>query len=691
MIRLQSCLTWPLLGCLLFGSVASPLPGQVQPPSTVVNGGTSVPDRSVSVDVPLLPESTGWHINWMRSLSGDRLTSLSDAELVALIRRSIESDQQELATLEAELEDEDSPYARCEAVFQQVDEQFQKLTKALQELSDQEQIRSIQVQLDELQPMRDLAREHFDLAIERRQLMGQMVPVLRALIAQAEALKDQALGRADTPVKELPEAVAEGDRNGAAIASSSTEAEPALGQVDDEPEQPSVPSEELETAETDVERWEQTSSALEQGVVLLETRLSTIDQAIQLEQSLLENARKTVDNARAMEALLNKRLEELSAAGGVAAERRQEVQLARDEAVQRAPEALKRSRAASDRLARFTEIRGFVLEALATRKQDAETAQQELRAARERVARILNPFHPRNIFRWFLDHGPNILAILVGMVIAYLAVRIVGSRLVHVLARRGMRGSKAERHNRADTLVNSFRQIGTLVVIVGGTLMILDEAGIPIVPLLGGAAVVGLAVAFGAQNLIQDFFQGFMILLENQYKLNDVVKIGEHAGLVEQITLRTTALRGLDGTLHFIPNGQINAVSNLTHGWSRAVLDIPVAYKEDPDRVMEVILDVCRQLRDDPQFGYMMLEDTTMLGVEEFGDSAVVIRFFIKTIPLQQWTIRREVLRRLKKRFEAEGIEIPFPHRSLYLRSADGGSLEQALSERFAGQIGSRD
>ncbi len=219
------------------------------------------------------------------------------------------------------------------------------------------------------------------------------------------------------------------------------------------------------------------------------------------------------------------------------------------------------------------------------------------------------------------------------------------------------------------------------MIYIGGTLMILDEAEIPIAPLLGGAAVFGLAVAFGAQNLIRDFFYGFMILLENQYKLNDVIKIGDMAGQVERISLRMTALRDLEGNVHFIPNGQINAVTNMTHGWSRALFDVGVAYKEDVDRVMEVLTDLGRQLRRDPNFGPLILEDLTMLGVDALADSAVVIKFYIKTRPLQQWTIKRELLRRIKNRFDDLGIEIPFPHRTIYHRGIDGQEIE-GLVER---------
>ena len=206
---------------------------------------------------------------------------------------------------------------------------------------------------------------------------------------------------------------------------------------------------------------------------------------------------------------------------------------------------------------------------------------------------------------------------------------------------------------------------------------------------MGGAAVFGLAIAFGAQNLIKDYFYGFMILLEQQYTINDVIKIGDIAGQVERITLRMTVLRDLEGRVHFIPHGQINSTTNMTHGWSRALFDIGVAYKEDADRVIDVIEELGCQMRRDPKFGPLILEDLTMLGVDGFGDSAVVIKFFIKTWPLKQWDVKREMLRRIKRRFDELDIEIPFPHRTVYHRHEEsGGSF--GSNTAFGGDVPQR-
>ena len=225
-------------------------------------------------------------------------------------------------------------------------------------------------------------------------------------------------------------------------------------------------------------------------------------------------------------------------------------------------------------------------------------------------------------------------------------------------------GTDEEREARANTLVGVFHNAVSLTITVGGSLMILQEADIPIAPLLGGAAIFGLAVAFGAQNLIRDYFYGFVILLENQYKLNDVIKIGDISGQVEQITLRMTVLRDLEGNVHFVPNGQVTTVTNMTHTWSRTVFDVSVASKEDVDRVMAEINELGEQIRNEPPYSAVILEPITMLGVDALGDGAVVIKFYIKTRPMHQWTIKRELLRRIKLRFDSLGIEAPFSHRT---------------------------
>ncbi len=174
-----------------------------------------------------------------------------------------------------------------------------------------------------------------------------------------------------------------------------------------------------------------------------------------------------------------------------------------------------------------------------------------------------------------------------------------------------------------------------------------------------------------------------MVLLEQQYLINDVVRIGEIVGQVERITLRMTVLRDLEGKVHFIPHGQITTVTNLTHGWSRAVFEIGVAYKESVDRVMDVLNTLSAELRRDEQYRFLILDDPVMLGVDALADSAVVIKFYIQTRPLQQWTIKREMLRRIKNEFDRLGIEIPFPHVTIYRGAAKSGAATSGGEEHW--------
>jgi small conductance mechanosensitive channel len=208
--------------------------------------------------------------------------------------------------------------------------------------------------------------------------------------------------------------------------------------------------------------------------------------------------------------------------------------------------------------------------------------------------------------------------------------------------------------------------------------MMLENFGINVAPLLAGAGIVGLALGFGGQYLIRDLINGIFILFEGQFRVNDVVKIGDLGGLVESMNLRVTQLRDLEGRVIYIPNGEIKTVINFTKGYSQALLDIGVAYKENVDDVMRVMKDVSKGMRQDPYFGKLILEDMEMLGVDAFTDSAVIIKCRMKTLPIKQWEVAREYRRRLKNKFDELGIEIPFPHRTLYWGTKQGEGMQKS-------------
>ncbi len=276
---------------------------------------------------------------------------------------------------------------------------------------------------------------------------------------------------------------------------------------------------------------------------------------------------------------------------------------------------------------------------------------------------LLNPYSLHATLQWLIDHGPRLLIILVALIVVNRLVHWSSRHIVQlVITRTRPRGAGGESEHRVDTLVSVLRGTAKAIVIIAGLLMILQELEVPVMPLLSGAAIAGLAIAFGSQNLIRDYFSGFMILLEDQYVVNDIVKIGDHTGVVERVTLRVTVLRDLEGNVHFIPNGSIAGVTNMSYSWSRALFEVAVTNKEDADRAMQILLDLSRELRQDPQCGPLILDDAQMLGVEALSESTQNIKFFIKTQPLKQWDVKREMLRRIKHRFEELGIAVPASH-----------------------------
>ncbi len=261
-------------------------------------------------------------------------------------------------------------------------------------------------------------------------------------------------------------------------------------------------------------------------------------------------------------------------------------------------------------------------------------------------------------------------------VITSTGLRILGSLLVAWLAYYGLRlllrrierslgstpGMVTPQQQRTRTLLSLLRSVGLVVIAVMTLFMVLDSLGVELGPLLAGAGVVGLAVSFGAQSLVKDVISGLFILFENQFGVGDVIRIEGVSGSVEQMTLRIVVLRDAHGVVHIVPNGQISKVSNLTRSWARVVLEVGVAYKEDPDHVMRVLRDVGQELHEDENWKPLLLGPVEVPGIETFGESAVNIRVMVKTLPLKQWDVARELRRRIKQRFDRDGIEMPFPH-----------------------------
>ena len=236
---------------------------------------------------------------------------------------------------------------------------------------------------------------------------------------------------------------------------------------------------------------------------------------------------------------------------------------------------------------------------------------------------------------------------------------------------------------RLHTLEQVFRYIIAVIITVVTAMLVLSEVGISIAPILAAAGVLGIAIGFGAQSLVKDYFTGLFLLLENQVRQGDVVEVAGKGGLVEEMTLRYIRLRDYEGSVHYIPNGHVDTVTNRSRGFAYAVIDVGVAYREDIDEVYDLMRKVATELRADPELADKIVDDIEIAGVDQWGDSAVVIRCRFKVMPLEQWGVRRAYLYRLKKAFDAADIEIPFPHLTVYAgQNKDGGAPPLRLLQK---------
>jgi small conductance mechanosensitive channel len=251
-----------------------------------------------------------------------------------------------------------------------------------------------------------------------------------------------------------------------------------------------------------------------------------------------------------------------------------------------------------------------------------------------------------------------LLILLCAWVAQRVATRLIRGFRLRIAARLAVPASV----RRAETLGRVVRYVASVVILLIAILLVLSELGISIAPLLGAAGVVGLAIGFGAQNLVKDCVAGFFLLLENQLAKGDVVQVAALSGVVEDVTLRYVQLRGYDGNVHFVPNGLITTVTNMSRDFAFAVVEVGISYRADFDNVFAVIRTTAAELRADSKFRARIIDDIDIAGVENWAESAVVVRMRLKVEPLQQWAVRREFLRRLKLAFDAHGIEIPYPH-----------------------------
>ncbi len=267
------------------------------------------------------------------------------------------------------------------------------------------------------------------------------------------------------------------------------------------------------------------------------------------------------------------------------------------------------------------------------------------------------------IFQWY----PVVLRILLILIISFILWKVIVGVSKHLAAvpRTSTNGGGKVSKQRK-TLATLLRSVLGVTLFSVAVTLILGELGVQIGPILAAAGVVGIAIGFGAQSLITDFLNGFLMLLEGQIKVGDYIQAADKEGEVEEIALRTLTVRDLSGNVHIIPHGQVSTITNLTKSYSRVNVAIGVAYREDIDHVMDVLRDLAQEIKNDPAMESLILDTPEVLGIDEFADSSINLRVRFKTVPGEQWNVARYFRLMVKRRFDKDNIEIPFPHRTVY-------------------------
>jgi small conductance mechanosensitive channel len=614
----------------------------------------------------------------------------SKAEQIVQRETAVEKDRLQLEELKKKLENhEQGEYTQAKEARKQLEKDKQATTEQLErarQAGETEKVRALEEDLKKVQDQLPGATQRFELAQAELDNIQKLIKTLEdKLAAQARELErlHGATAESGSPAKSAPP-VAPAAAPAPAPVTDSPQAKDGPALVPGAPAIPMPGTGEAAAPRPPSEQEKKRAKEIaEQQAVLeqAEQKAEDVQMRLQALQSQDAALREGLDLAR-------RKVESLTQQG-----RQLAVQIAAVKSGSAEHRNLQSQ--AEDVRRRLQEAEQEVMEKqrqlidLQDERKAAESAHASAQAQAERerstLRSIKSPFSLQTVREWLLTSGPKILIYVIGIILLRLLIVFVGGRISRMVAADDEHGTGKDRELRARTLVSVFQTTATAVVALVGLSMILQEFGISLTAFLGIAAIATVAVGFAAQSIVKDYFHGFLILLENQYAVDDVIRIAGIAGMVERITLRMTVLRDLEGVVHFVPNGQITAVSNMTHGWSRALFDIGVSYREDVDRVMGVLVEIGKEMRRDPKYSRLILADPEMLGVDAFGDSAVIIKFFIKTYPLQQWTIKREFNRRMKRRFDELGIEIPFPHRTIYHRfernHADGEAAARLLAQ----------
>lgn len=604
------------------------------------------------------------------------VAAISGAGRILLRDRAIALDQAKLEEVRLELEKRQSFFNRLGRQTQDLAvalEEKRKQREELGEAAGPEEISALEAEIAELETQVGFMTVQTDLTLTAENTVREQLAALEKKLERERRSIDSLRGLAPVTPATSGEVVSPASAAEPALPSTQLPGMPgipiAAPMPGSEPATTRLKSTAQIEAVREVERLAAEVTRTEQEVIEFVKRKESLQQQIDFEKVLRTTAESSVENlSQALEAFEGL-LQAKTVEGASEAEIRYH-----QEGVDTIEELISESEDEVQRRIQYIESlqermnRMRVEEDLVT--QEVEDRRKDAKRAVEKLYWLESPLHPKTLWRWLSTRGPRMLLVIVVAWVLLAMVRWSARRVAKTVVGTGDK-ERARGTNRADTLALSFRSALSLVIVMGAVLLVFQEAGVDLKTVLGGAAILGVAFAFGAQNLMRDYFTGFMILLEDQYELGDLITIGGITGTVERVNMRTTMLRDIEGRVHFIPNGEIKSVTNRTYVWGRAVLEIPISYKEDVDRVMEVIQQVAEEFRQDPEVGDWVTDVPVMLGVDKFTESGVVIKFMVQTKPDKIFPTRRQLLRRIKKRFDAEGIEISVPHRVLIQETSE--------------------
>jgi small conductance mechanosensitive channel len=600
----------------------------------------------------------------------------SDAKRIVRIRQVIKLDNEHLRWLRSELRSRTEWYEGLALEMGDIAAERNDKKEKLEALdadpeSDPKEVATLRTELEEIDQDYGLFDTQTDLALSAERTVREQIEALKDKIAQEERALGELTGEIKIELPEAPAAKAE-------PAEAGQKALPIPFPLPIPAAQP-PPRKETESSSTMSAAQIEAHKELDQQereVQLAKLALSefierkrALEEQIEFEEGLAETEAKELENIKRALKAFETRLQKYRDTG------------APHEKIQRLERGNRRIKSAIEDSRDGSAARTTYITSLDERlvrldeeqlavTGDVDEEEQEAEKARRRIFWLESPVHPQNVAHWAKERGPRILLVIAAALFLLLFVRLSARGIARALV-GGRRGARSVGTGRADTLAFSFGRASRVVIVMVAMMLVLQEAGVDITTVLGGAAILGVAIAFGAQDLMKDYFSGFLILAEDQYQLGDLVTIRGITGTVESVNMRVTVLRDLEGRVHFIPNGSIDQVTNRTYGWGRPVFEIPVGYSEDVDKVIETLVGVAKELGQDPDWKGSIIGEPDMLGVDKFTDYGLVIKFMVKTQPDKLFAVRREMLRRISKRFNELGIQITVPQRILLRGDGD--------------------